>query len=414
MNPFRRLLYVFSGLLLITPWLTQAGDIDSPAPPDDEISAMFTLPDIHDRLNDGSAGAQRGALFQDPISGPGASVSANLNDIMGVAPSADPINGAAADQVLQGHTFWGLDRAAVWGPATGSMPNIGAQAITPGTTAQGITTGFHDGAGSVAGDADLIAGNIATGIKIFGVAGAAIQATGKATSAQVLKGVSFSNRDGPATGAMPDSSTGLLTPGVAAQAIPAGFHDGNGSVAGDADLVTGNIRAGANLFGVAGGLHAGVTCTGTLNGTRWCDNENGTVTDLSNGLVWLKDTSCVGDAPWSEPAGGVPAGAHTRASNLFDGSTLISGGDCGLTDSSAEGDWRLPTLGELKMLTTGTEPVLFATQHAFENVQNSFYWSSSSFALDPSFARLWSLNNGLVGVAAKTSTYPVWSVRGGQ
>ena len=171
MNPFRRLLYVFSGLLLITPWLTQAGDIDSPAPPDDEISAMFTLQDIHDRLNDGSAGAQRGAFFVDPISGPAASVSANLNDIMGIAPSVDLLNGAAAGQVLQGRTFWGLDSAAVWGPATGSMPDIGAQVIIPGTAAQGITMGFHDGAGSVSGDPNLVTENIKAGTSIFSVTG---------------------------------------------------------------------------------------------------------------------------------------------------------------------------------------------------------------------------------------------------
>ena len=33
-------------------------------------------------------------------------------------------------------------------------------------------------------------------------------------------------------------------------------------------------------------------CLGTLNGTRWCDNEDGTVTDLSTCLVWLKNTMC--------------------------------------------------------------------------------------------------------------------------
>ncbi len=35
-------------------------------------------------------------------------------------------------------------------------------------------------------------------------------------------------------------------------AIAAGYHDGNGKVVGDADLTAGNIRLGANIFGVAG------------------------------------------------------------------------------------------------------------------------------------------------------------------
>lgn len=30
------------------------------------------------------------------------------------------------------------------------------------------------------------------------------------------------------------------------------------------------------------------TCKGTLYENRWCDNGNGTVTDLTTCLVWLK------------------------------------------------------------------------------------------------------------------------------
>jgi len=47
----------------------------------------------------------------------------------------------------------------------------------------------------------------------------------------------------------------VLTPSTVDQAIPAGRYDGtsgSGKVAGDADLVAGNIKSGVNLFGVAG------------------------------------------------------------------------------------------------------------------------------------------------------------------
>ena len=54
MNRLQRHVCVFSCLFLITPWLAQAGNIDSPAPPDDPAGAMFTLQAIFDRLNDGS------------------------------------------------------------------------------------------------------------------------------------------------------------------------------------------------------------------------------------------------------------------------------------------------------------------------------------------------------------------------
>ncbi len=32
-----------------------------------------------------------------------------------------------------------------------------------------------------------------------------------------------------------------------------------------------------------------IGCIGTLNGTRWCDQGDGTVKDMTTGLVWFKD-----------------------------------------------------------------------------------------------------------------------------
>jgi hypothetical protein len=51
------------------------------------------------------------------------------------------------------------------------MPNNGAVTITPGTTNQTIAAGYHNGSGTVAGDPDLIASNIKSGVDIFGVVG---------------------------------------------------------------------------------------------------------------------------------------------------------------------------------------------------------------------------------------------------
>jgi len=47
-------------------------------------------------------------------------------------------------------------------------------AITPGTSAQAISAGYHNGSGSVAGDANLVAANIKAGVTIFGVTGAGV------------------------------------------------------------------------------------------------------------------------------------------------------------------------------------------------------------------------------------------------
>lgn len=54
---------------------------------------------------------------------------------------------------------------------TGSMTNRGAVTITPSTSQQTISAGYHNGSGYVDGDADLISGNIKSGANIFGVAG---------------------------------------------------------------------------------------------------------------------------------------------------------------------------------------------------------------------------------------------------
>lgn len=57
------------------------------------------------------------------------------------------------------------------GDITGTMTNNGAVTITPGTSQQTIAAGYHNGSGYVAGDADLVAANIKTGVSIFGVTG---------------------------------------------------------------------------------------------------------------------------------------------------------------------------------------------------------------------------------------------------
>ena len=58
---------------------------------------------------------------------------------------------------------------------TGTMPTQGAQIIAPGTTAKTIAAGrYLTGTQTIQGDADLVAGNIKSGVNIFGVAGNAL------------------------------------------------------------------------------------------------------------------------------------------------------------------------------------------------------------------------------------------------
>ena len=75
---------------------------------------------------------------------------------------------ALASDVLQGKVIIGADGE----PVTGTIPILGARTITPGTGNQVIAGGnYLAGNITVAGDADLAAGNIRIGRNIFGVAG---------------------------------------------------------------------------------------------------------------------------------------------------------------------------------------------------------------------------------------------------
>ena len=101
-----------------------------------------------------------------------------------------------------------------------------------------------------------------------------------------------------------------------------------------------------------------------LSAAAWCgDNGNGTVT-ISGGLVVLKDAGCLGYMSWDNALARAKAVAH---------------GQCGLSDNSKAGDWRLPTVAEFNaMRSDGT----------LKNIQSGDYWLSSgktaSFGLKPS------------------------------
>lgn len=75
---------------------------------------------------------------------------------------------ATAAQVLSGATF---SNAAV-NNLTGTMPNRGAGGtVTPGTANQSKPAGYYSSPITVLGDADLVPGNVKSGVDIFGVLG---------------------------------------------------------------------------------------------------------------------------------------------------------------------------------------------------------------------------------------------------
>ena len=161
------------------------------------------------------------------------------------------------------------------------------------------------------------------------------------------------------------------------------------------------------------------------NTNRYVNCLNGTVTDTVTGLIWLQDAACLGVADW--------AAANQAAAAL-------KHGDCGLTDGSSPGDWRLPTRAEwqatiaravmLDCVTdrSGGPPSLTndvgtacygtGTESSFAGVASGLYWSSSSFETIPSRAWLGNLDDGVVGVGIVLKkptgfSLQVWPVRGG-
>jgi hypothetical protein len=120
---------------------------------------------------------------------------------------------------------------------------------------------------------------------------------------------------------------------------------------------------------------------------RFTKNGDGTVTDNMTGLIWLEDANCVA----ADNFDAILALANT----LYDGSTGHGGGDCGLSDGSVAGDWRVPNMFEATSLlnhgysspgvpnTTGTGQ--WTEGDPFSEVQPT-YWTSTFNPQNKQFA----------------------------
>lgn len=382
-------IFTLAASLMLMTTVALAGDLDAPAPPSDPGSAMFTLEDLYNRLSYGTAGAKRSGAFTGPVATPGSTMR-TLDQIMAKAPA---LNGSAATaaEVVTGKTYWGLSSGSNWGVRTGTMANVGAQHITPGTTSQTITQGFHSGTGTVAGAADLTAENIKSGATIFGVSGDANvvnTSSGTATAGSLLSGAKAWVAGAEVTGTMPDNGAQNITPSTISQTISPGYHSGTGAVAGDANLTAGNIKAGATIFGVTGasavvdtstgnaleseiasgklawvngvlvsGKLAGGTYVSSTTGTwsaggRWVNRGDGTVVDTFSGLIW------------------------DQSGTQYNGTFYEMLDHC-------NDHWRMPTLGELESAVSMWQSPEWVTtsligQGIIANVTTNWVWTSTS------------------------------------
>lgn len=106
---------------------------------------------------------------------------------------------------------------------------------------------------------------------------------------------------------------------------------------------------------------------------RFTEAGNGTVVDHLTGLVWLRQSSCGGEVEWLDAL---------RFSNE------LADGQCGLSDGSAVGDWRMPNFRELFSLMdwSKSNPTLAdaaGTGHhsngdPFTGVRTMLHWTSTT------------------------------------
>jgi len=227
---FQKNCYVLSLLIFFSPAVF-AGNLDSPAGPDDLDSAMYSLQAVCERLDSGETGSKQ--AFTEPDSGPADSTRCTLNEVMDKAPAVDNTNGTTPADVLEGKTFWGLN-SDYWGSQTGTLPTQ-----TPSNTTVDQPAGHYNTFDLSTVDTDLVANNIKSGVTIFGIEGTYPAAAVAKTGQTICYDNSESTISCSGTGQDGDKKVGVAWPNP-----------------------------------------------------RFTDNGDGTVTDKLTGLIWLKNANC--------------------------------------------------------------------------------------------------------------------------
>jgi Protein of unknown function (DUF1566)/Carboxypeptidase regulatory-like domain len=131
-----------------------------------------------------------------------------------------------------------------------------------------------------------------------------------------------------------------------------------------------------------GSVQAGVP----LTFPRMRDNADGTVTDTVTGLIWLKQANCINQT-WAGALAAIAA---------------LASGQCGLSDGSTPGNWRMPNRKEMLSIAdraqnnqadffgtswTSGNATISSMGAVFDNlVQLQYYWTSTTDAADTSEA----------------------------
>ena len=215
-------------------------------------TTVYALPSngvIYDNSNSGSSATNVSEAIDDLYSKL-TTKEAEINRLKG-------LGNVASNQMLKGYT------ALVKGNlVTGTIPSKGAATYTPGITNQTIASGnYLSGTQTIMGDANLVAGNIAKGKSIFGVAGS-YTSDANAVAGNILSGKTAYVNGAKITGSIPSKGATTYTPGKTNQTIASGnYLSGTQTIKGDANLVAGNIAKGKSIFGVTGSYTSDANAT---------------------------------------------------------------------------------------------------------------------------------------------------------
>ena len=175
-------------------------------------------------------------------------------------------------------------------------------------------------------------------------------------------------------------------------------------------LATGVYNGQGGDTASAAGSDASLQLGAPLASPRFIDNGDGTLHDTVTGLTWLKQADCI-QQTWSGALGAVNA---------------LASGQCGLTDGSTAGQWRLPNRNELLSLSdraptfpqasyfngqAGSGPAVTGPVIFGNFIVSEYYWTSTSYA--PDTTQAWTVYSCDFGVyqLAKSETHYALAVR---
>ena len=131
------------------------------------------------------------------------------------------------------------------------------------------------------------------------------------------------------------------------------------------------------------------------SGTRFTDNDDGTITDNATGLMWVANPTTAG------------------VGSQYNWSTALS--NCEGLEYAGYSDWRLPNILEIVSIVDygdATAPVIDET---YFTCQSDYYWSSTTNADFTDYAWYVNFYKGFVNFVIKVNfSYYVRPVRGGQ